>query len=154
MLSETTPLVALEAFQSAKRHGSVISYDLNYRDSLWKGVGGIKRAQEVNRMLAPYSDVIIGNEEDFTAALGFEIAALDSNHSNLDPANLKAMIIEAVKSFPNFQVVATTLRNVKSATVNDWGAIAFVHGEFYEATPRDNLEILDRVGEAIRSLLV
>jgi 2-dehydro-3-deoxygluconokinase len=128
------------------RHGTLISYDLNYRDSLWKGIGGPARAQEVNRQLASLVDVMIGNEEDFTAALGFAVAGVDEHLSELDPANFKRMIALAVTQYPNFQVVATTLRNAKTATLNDWGAIAYHDGQFYEARLRENLEIFDRIG--------
>jgi 2-dehydro-3-deoxygluconokinase len=145
-LSETTPLVAEEAMQAAKRHGTIVSYDLNYRPSLWKDIGGQAKAREVNRRLAPFVDVMIGNEEDFTAALGFEVEGVDEHLSALDPANFKKMIALAVEGFPNFQVVATTLRNAKTATVNDWSAICYSDGEFYEATLRNELEIFDRVG--------
>ncbi len=145
-LSETTPLVAKEAMQAAKRAGTVVSYDLNYRPSLWKSIGGKAKAQEVNRMLAPMIDVMLGNEEDFTAALGFSVAGLDESHSKLDPANFKIMIENVVKDFPNLSVVATTLRHAKSATVNDWGAVCFYGGNFYEARVRRDLEIYDRVG--------
>ena len=109
-LSESTPLVALEAMEAAKRAGAIISYDLNYRASLWKSIGGKARAQEVNRRLAPLVDVMLGNEEDFTAALGFEVAGLDEQHSKLDPSNFQQMITKVVKAFPNMAVIATTLR--------------------------------------------
>jgi 2-dehydro-3-deoxygluconokinase len=132
--------------QVAKENGTIVSYDLNYRPSLWKAVGGSERAIQVNRGLAPYIDVMIGNEEDFTSALGFAVEGLDEHCSQLDPANFKRMIEKAVKEFPNFKVVATTLRGVKSATVNDWGAILYADGKFYEAALRQNLEIFDRVG--------
>jgi len=145
-LSETTPQVAREAIATAKKHGTVVSYDLNYRESLWKGIGGSERAREVNRELAPLIDVMLGNEEDFTAALGFEVEGLDEHHSKLDPANFKKMIERATRQFPNFKVVATTLRNAKSATINDWGAICFSDGNFYHAANREDLEIFDRVG--------
>jgi 2-dehydro-3-deoxygluconokinase len=145
-LSETTPLVAREAMQAAKAHGTVVSYDLNYRASLWKSIGGQKRAREVNRELAPYVDVMLGNEEDFTAALGFEVAGLDENLSALDPANFAAMIREAVSAFPNFKAVATTLRNARTASVNDWGAVLWHDGQLHQARTREGLEILDRVG--------
>jgi 2-dehydro-3-deoxygluconokinase len=144
-LSETTPDVALEAVQAARKHGAVVSYDLNYRESLWKAVGGKRRAQEVNRRLAPHVDVMIGNEEDFSAALGFAVPGLDENISKLDTAAFKEMIGNVVREFP-FKVVATTLRTAKSATINDWGAICYAGNSFYEATRRENLEILDRVG--------
>jgi 2-dehydro-3-deoxygluconokinase len=145
-LSETTPAVAREAMEAARRHGTVISYDLNYRPSLWKSIGGQKRAQEVNRHLAPLVDVMLGNEEDFTAALGFEVEGMDENLSGLDPENFRKMIERAVKEFPNFSVVATTLRNARTATFNDWGAVCYHEGRLYQAAPRENLEILDRVG--------
>jgi 2-dehydro-3-deoxygluconokinase len=145
-LSETTPAVAREAMQAAKRHGAIISYDLNYRDSLWKSIGGKSRAQAVNRELAPLVDVMIGNEEDFTAALGFEVEGMDEHHSKLDVGNFKRMIERATKEFPNFKVVATTLRNAKTATSNDWGAVCYVAGQLYKSATRESLEIFDRVG--------
>ncbi|HEX8146475.1 MAG TPA: sugar kinase [Pyrinomonadaceae bacterium] len=145
-LSETTPAVAREAMQAAKRHGTVISYDLNYRDSLWKAIGGKGRAREVNRELASLVDVMIGNEEDFTACLGFEVEGLDEHHSKLDVGNFRKMIERAVGDFANFKVVATTLRNAKTATANDWGAVCYAGGELYQSQTRENLEIFDRVG--------
>jgi 2-dehydro-3-deoxygluconokinase len=145
-LSETTPAVAREAMEAARRHGTVISYDLNYRPSLWKSIGGQKRAQEVNRQLAPLVDVMLGNEEDFTAALGFEVEGVDENLSGLDPENFRKMIERAVKEFPNFSVVATTLRNARTATFNDWGAVCYHEGRLHQAAAREDLEILDRVG--------
>ena len=148
-LSETTPLIAREAMLTARRHGVVVSYDLNYRDSLWKSIGGKQRALEVNSELAPLVDVMLGNEEDFTAALGFEIEGLenlDQQTSGLDTGHFRAMIRQAVAKYSNFKVVATTLRNARTATVNDWGAICYCGGEFYEARSMPGLEILDRVG--------
>ncbi len=145
-LSETTPLVAEEAIAAAKRAGTVVSYDLNYRPSLWKSIGGKAKAQEVNRRLAALVDVIIGNEEDFTAALGFEVQGLDEHHSRLDASAFKQMIEIVVKQFPNISVVATTLRHAKTATLNDWGALCYCCGQFYETSQRENLQIYDRVG--------
>ena len=145
-LSETTPDVIIEAVSAAKKCGTVVSYDLNYRNSLWKDIGGQDKAREVNRAIARYVDVMLGNEEDFTAALGFEVKGLDQGYSKLDPANFKKMITEVVKEFANLKVVATTLRNAKTASVNDWGAIMYTKGQFYEATLRPDLEIYDRVG--------
>ncbi len=145
-LSETTPLVAKEAMAAAKKHGTLVSYDLNYRASLWKSIGGKKRAQEVNRELAAYVDVMLGNEEDFTAALGFDVEGLDENLSSLDPGNFRKMIEKAVAAFPNFQAVATTLRNVRSASVNDWAAVLYTGGRLYQSRAHDALEIWDRVG--------
>jgi len=144
-LSETTAGVAAEAMKAARKHGTVVSYDLNYRDSLWKSIGGKKRAQEVNRQLAPLVDVMLGNEEDFSAALGFQVAGLDEHISNVEAEAFKKMIAGMVKEFP-FRVVATTLRKAKTATLNDWGAICYANGAFHEAKYRENLEIFDRVG--------
>jgi len=145
-LSETTPDVAKEAMAAAKEAGTIVSYDLNYRPSLWQDIGGQAKAQEVNRELAQYVDVMIGNEEDFSAALGFAVEGLDENLSKLDPAAFKNMIKKAVAKYPNFKAVATTLRNAKTATVNDWGAVLYCDGKFYEAIQRPDLEIFDRVG--------
>jgi len=145
-LSATTPDAIIEAVTLAKKYGTVISYDLNYRASLWKDIGGQDKARQVNREIANYVDVMIGNEEDFTAALGFEVEGLDEHCSKLDPSNFKKMIQKAVAQFPNFKAVATTLRNAKTATRNDWGAILYMDGKFYEAILRPDLEILDRVG--------
>jgi 2-dehydro-3-deoxygluconokinase len=145
-LSETTPLVAREAMQAAKKHGTVISYDLNYRDSLWKGIGGQAKAREVNKELAKLVDVMIGNEEDFTACLGFEVEGVDEHFSKLDPGSFQRMIETVRKSYPNFQVVATTLRNARTATVNDWGAVCSYGNDFHVAPVREGLEIFDRVG--------
>src|SRR6266702_1990177 len=145
-LSETTPLVAREAMDAARRHGTIVSYDLNYRPSLWKSIGGQRRAQEVNRELAPLVDLMLGNEEDFTAALGFAVEGLDEDLSALDPRAFRKMIEQAVRAFPNFAAVATTLRHAKTASINDWGAVCYHEGAFHEARPMPDLEIFDRVG--------
>ena len=144
-LSETTPEVALEAMQVARKGGTIVSYDLNYRASLWKSLGGKKRAQEVNRRIAPHVDVMLGNEEDFSAALGYEVPGMDEHLSAFAVEGFKQMIEKVVKDHP-FKVVATTLRNAETATRNDWGAICYMDGIFYEATPRRGVEIMDRVG--------
>jgi len=144
-LSSTSPEVALEAMQAAQRHGTIVSYDLNYRPSLWKSMGGKKQSQEVNRRIAPYVDAMLGNEEDFSAALGYEIPGMDEHLSSFEVDGFKQMIATVVKDYP-FQVVATTLRKAKTATHNDWGAICYSDGKFYQAKNRENLEIFDRVG--------
>jgi 2-dehydro-3-deoxygluconokinase len=144
-LSETTAAVAIEALTSARKNGVVTSYDLNYRESLWKGIGGKKKAQEVNRRIAPLIDVMIGNEEDFSAALGFEVKGVDEGLTNFEVVAFKTMIETVVKEFP-FSVVATTLRKAKTASRNDWGAICYADGQFYESVNRENLDIYDRVG--------
>jgi 2-dehydro-3-deoxygluconokinase len=145
-LSESTPAVLYEAMETAKKHGTLISYDLNYRSSLWKAIGGKEKAQEVNKALAPYVDVMIGNEEDFTACLGFEVEGVDEDLSALDIGGYKKMIQKAVKQYPNFRAIATTLRTVKTATLNDWGAMLWTGDQFYQARTREDLEIFDRVG--------
>jgi 2-dehydro-3-deoxygluconokinase len=145
-LSETTPLVARAAITAARRHGTIVSYDLNYRPSLWKAIGGQARAREVNRGLASLVDVMLGNEEDFTAALGFEVPGLDENLEALDVSNFRRMIERARSEFPNLQAVATTLRSVRSASVNDWGAVLHIEGRLYESRRYEALEIFDRVG--------
>ena len=145
-LSDTTPDVVIEALKAAKKYGTMTSYDLNYRPSLWKGIGGKARAQEVNKENAKYVDVMIGNEEDFTASLGFEVAGADEKLTTLPIEGFKKMIGQVVKAYPNFKAVATTLRSVRTATVNDWSAILWQDGQFYKAAQRDGLEILDRVG--------
>jgi len=144
-LSASTPAVAMEAMRAARENGVVVSYDLNYRDSLWKSYGGRKQAQQVNRQLAAYVDVMLGNEEDFSAALGYEVQGVGDEFSNLASENFQAMIKVVLRDFP-FQVVATTLRKATSATRNDWGAICYCDGKFYEAPRRNDLEIYDRVG--------
>lgn len=145
-LSASTAELALEAMQAAKASGTIVSYDLNYRASLWKPRGGQPAAIEVNRLLASYVDVMIGNEEDFTAALGFDVEDLDDEISSIDLSSFKEMIGQAVKAFPNFEIVATTLRNARTAGRNDWGAVLYARGEFHEARMREDLEIYDRVG--------
>lgn len=145
-LSDTTPDVVIEAVKAAHKHGTIVSYDLNYRPSLWKSIGGQERAQEVNREIAKYVDVMIGNEEDFTACLGFEVEGVDENLTNLEIAGFQKMIEKAVTEYPNFKATGTTLRGVKTATVNDWGAMCWADGEFYQAIHRPEMEILDRVG--------
>lgn len=145
-LAETTADVLAEAFAAARRHGTVISYDLNYRPSLWTSAGGKARAQEVNKRLAPHVDVMIGNEEDFTACLGFSVPGTDDTYASLDPASFERTIGEVSGAFPNLKVIATTLRAVRSATVNDWGAVAWAAGAFAHAAPRPAMEVLDRVG--------
>jgi 2-dehydro-3-deoxygluconokinase len=145
-LSDTTPQLVTEAVKKAKQYGTVVSYDLNYRPSLWKSIGGQKRAQEVNREIARSVDVMIGNEEDFTAGLGFRVEGADEHLLHIDVTAFKKMIETVVKTFPNFKATATTLRAAKTATINDWAAIAWMDGRFYESRKYPDLEILDRVG--------
>ncbi len=145
-LSESTAALTIEAVKAAQKHGTVVSYDLNYRPSLWKSIGGQKKAREVNREIARYVDVMIGNEEDFTASLGFEVEGADEHLTHIETEAFKKMIAKAVAEYPNFKVAATTLRKVITATVNDWSAICYTEGKFYESRKYPALEILDRVG--------
>lgn len=145
-LSDTTPDVVEEAMAAARRHGAVVSYDLNYRPSLWRSIGGTERAQEVNRRLVHHVDVLIGNEEDFTACLGFEVPGTDMDLSRLEADNFAAMVGEVSKEYPGVRVVATTIRDVRTASVNDWSAVAWADGEVYRSSARPALDILDRVG--------
>jgi len=145
-LSESAAAVAIEAVKAAKKHGTIVSYDLNYRPSLWKSIGGLAKARAVNREIAKHVDVMIGNEEDFTASLGFEVAGTDHALSAIETDAFKAMIGTAVKEYPNFKVAATTLRRVITATKNDWSAILWHDGTFYDSQKYPELEILDRVG--------
>lgn len=145
-LSETAPDVAMEAAQTAKKYNTIVSYDLNYRASLWSSIGGKKRAQEVNREIAKYIDVMIGNEEDFTACLGFDVDGNDENLKELNLTGYQKMIREVVKAYPNFKVLATTLRTVRSASINDWSAIIWSGGEIRKSNDYPALEIFDRIG--------
>jgi 2-dehydro-3-deoxygluconokinase len=145
-LSSTTPDVAREAMVSARDHGTVVSYDLNYRPSLWQSIGGQEAARRVNRDLVGLVDVLLGNEEDFTAALGYDVEGLDPDLTALDPGNFARMIDKVVVDYPNLRVVATTLRNAHSANRNDWTAVCWADGELHRARTWEDLEILDRVG--------
>lgn len=145
-LSESTAEVVIEAATAARRHGTIVSYDLNYRPSLWKSIGGQAKAQEVNRRLAPLIDVMIGNEEDFTACLGFEVEGVSEEVTNVQKAAFQKMLETAIATYPNFKAVATTLREVHTASVNDWEAIAWYAGSFHESRQYEGLWILDRVG--------
>jgi 2-dehydro-3-deoxygluconokinase len=145
-LSDTTPAVAREAMEAARRHQAFVSFDLNYRESLWRANGGHAGAIAVNRSLVPLVDVLIGNEEDFSAALGFAVKGVSKEYAELDLDQFKSMILQVVREFPNLKVVATTLRHAKTATLNDWSAICWSDGEFFQAPQRANLEVLDRIG--------
>ena len=145
-LSDTTAETIIEALIIAKKYGTLVSYDLNYRPSLWKNFGGLARAQEVNKEIAPYVDVMIGNEEDFSACLGFELEGADKNLKKIDAEAYASMIKKVVEAYPNFKLVANSLREVKSAGLNDWSAICYADGQVYEGIKFESLEIYDRIG--------
>jgi 2-dehydro-3-deoxygluconokinase len=138
--------VAREAMTAARAHGTIVSYDLNYRASLWKGIGGQAAAQRVNRELVSLVDVLLGNEEDFTASLGFSVEGLDAGLGDLAGADFGRMIERVVAEYPNLKVVATTLRRATTASRNDWSAICWADGALHRSRDYPDLEILDRVG--------
>jgi 2-dehydro-3-deoxygluconokinase len=145
-LSPTTPEVVIEAMQAARDSGTIVSYDLNYRPSLWRTSGGQAKAQEVNREIAKFVDVMLGNEEDFSAALGFTVPGQNDQYRDLQATTYKEMIEAVLSAYPHFKAIATTLRNATTASLNDWGALLYHDGRFYEAASRESLEIYDRVG--------
>jgi 2-dehydro-3-deoxygluconokinase len=145
-LSATTPQVVEEAMLAARRHGTIVSYDLNYRPSLWKANGGLAACRETNRRLARHVDVMIGNEEDFTACLGLEVEGADEHLTALPVEGFKRMIARAVSEFPNLAVCATTLRTVRSATLNDWSAMCWHGGAFHQSPELKDMMVYDRVG--------
>lgn len=143
-LSETTAEVIIEGMQAAKAAGAVISFDLNYREKLWKISGGLDRAQEVIGRIVENVDVLVGNEEDLQKGLGIagpEVAA----KSRLDPGTFFGMIDQVVQRHPQIKIVATTLREVHSTNRHSWSAVAWVNGATYVA-PTCELNVLDRVG--------
>ena len=145
-LSEQACETAIAACKTAKKYGTFISYDLNYRPSMWSAIGGLEKCREVNREIAKYVDVMIGNEEDFTACLGLEVEGNDAGLKELNMDGYYKMIEAAAKEYPNFKAIATTLRTVRTATVNDWKAICWADGKVHMSKEYNGLEILDRVG--------
>ena len=145
-LSPATAEVAAEAMAAARRSGTIVSYDLNYRPSLWAAAGGPERAQEVNAGLVGQADVLFGNEEDYTAALGFPVAGTGPDYAQLDPRGYDDMLAKVLGSYPNLRLAAVTLRRAVTASRNDWGAICRSAGGSWAAPVRAGLEIYDRVG--------
>jgi len=141
-LSDSCAATCLKALEAAKSAGTVTSYDLNFRSKLWTAA----EAQRKTKALIPHIDCLIGNEEDFQKVLGFEIKGQDESLSALDTGAYKKMVEKVVETYPNIKVVGTTLREVKSGLVNNWSAILYVDGQFYESRRYENLEIEDRVG--------
>jgi 2-dehydro-3-deoxygluconokinase len=144
-LSPSSSSVAIAAIHAARSSGTVVSYDLNYRESLWKGIGGKAKAQGVNRELVSAVDVLFGNEEDFSATLGIAIEGVGEDFSHLPVASYEAMLHRVAELYPNLKLIATTLRTAHTATKNDWGAIALYQEKILQV-PQRPLEILDRVG--------
>lgn len=144
-LSDSTAVVATEAMDAARKHGTPVSYDLNYRSSLWRSIGGEARAQEVNRELVKRVDLLLGNEEDFSAMLGIALEGVTEDFNELPVAAYEKMLREVASAYPNLKLIATTLRTAHTASRNAWGAIALYQDEIVHVAQRD-IDILDRVG--------
>jgi 2-dehydro-3-deoxygluconokinase len=144
-LSDSTAVVAAEAMDAARKRGTPVSYDLNYRSSLWKSIGGKARAQEVNRELVKKVDLLLGNEEDFSAMLGIALEGVTEDFNELPIASYDKMLREVAAAYPNLKLIATTLRTAHTASRNAWGAIALYQDEIVHVAQRD-IDILDRVG--------
>ncbi|HTV03755.1 MAG TPA: sugar kinase [Acidobacteriaceae bacterium] len=144
-LSESTVDVAKEAMDVARKHGTPISYDLNYRESLWKSIGGKSKAQEVNRELVRKVDLLLGNEEDFSAMLGIKLEGVAEDFAELPIASYEKMLREVAAAYPNVKLIATTLRTAYTASQNAWGAMALYQDEIVHVAQRD-IDLLDRVG--------
>ena len=144
-LSSSTAQVAAEAMDAARRHQTPVSFDLNYRDSLWKSIGGKAKAQEVNRELVRKVDLLLGNEEDFSAMLGVKIPGVGDDFAELPIAGYEHMLREVAAAYPNLKLIASTLRTAHTASRNAWGAIALYQDKIVHF-PQLDIEILDRVG--------
>jgi 2-dehydro-3-deoxygluconokinase len=144
-LSASTAEVAVEAMDAARKHGTPVSYDLNFRDSLWKSIGGKAKAQEVNREIVRKVDLLLGNEEDFTAMLGVKVKGASEDFAELPIAGYEEMLREVAALYPNLKLVASTLRTAYTASRNAWGAIALYEDKITHVPQRD-IDIFDRVG--------
>jgi 2-dehydro-3-deoxygluconokinase len=141
-LSDGCAGVVLEAMKAAHETGTIVSYDLNFRSKLWSAAKSV----EVTKSLIPYIDVIIGNEEDFQKSLGCSVQGIDENLQSLPVDAYKEMVKQIISQYPHFQIVGTTLREVKSGLLNNWSAIMYSQGKFYQSKKYENLEVEDRVG--------
>jgi 2-dehydro-3-deoxygluconokinase len=144
-LSASTAEVAAEAMDAARGQGTPVSYDLNFRDSLWKSIGGKAKAQEVNRELVRKVDLLLGNEEDFSAMLGVQIKGVSEDFSELPIAGYEEMLREVAAAYPNLRLIASTLRTAQTASRNAWGAIALYDDQIIHV-PQREVDIYDRVG--------
>jgi 2-dehydro-3-deoxygluconokinase len=145
-LFESCAAVALEAVEAAHNHGSVVSYDVNYRPSLWNSRGGGAVAARVNREIVGHVDVLLGNEEDFSAGLGYAMEGVDENLLELEVAHYERLLGRVLEEQPQLTLVASTLRQARTATMNDWGAVCRTHRGFHTGPRYDELEIYDRIG--------
>ena len=144
-LSPSTAEVAVEAMDVARRHATPISYDLNFRDSLWKSIGGKAKAQEVNREIVRTVDLLLGNEEDFSAMLGVHPKGVTEDFAELPIAAYEDMLREVAAAYPNLKLIASTLRTAHTASRNAWGAIALYQDQIVHI-PQIDIDIYDRVG--------
>ncbi len=144
-LSSSTAEVAAEAMDAARKYGTPVSYDLNFRDSLWKSIGGKARAQEVNREIVRKVDLLLGNEEDFSAMLGVTVKGVGEDFAELPIAGYEEMLREVAAAYPNLKLVASTLRTASTASRNAWGAIALYEDNITHV-PQREIDIFDRVG--------
>lgn len=144
-LSASTAAVAAEAMDSARLHGTLVSYDLNYRDSLWRSIGGKGKAQEINRALVGKVDLLLGNEEDFSAMLGVEVKGVGEDFVELPVAAYEEMLREVAALYPNLKLIASTLRTAPTASRNAWGAIGLYQDQIVHV-PQIEIDILDRIG--------
>jgi 2-dehydro-3-deoxygluconokinase len=141
-LSDSSAAVVKEAMAAARQVGAVVSYDLNFRSKLWSS----EKAIAVTSELVPFIDVLIGNEEDFQKVLGFKVEGVDESLKKLPVEGYKKMVARVVEKYPHVRAVGTTLREVVSGLVNNWSAILYYDGNFYQSTRYEGLEIEDRVG--------
>jgi 2-dehydro-3-deoxygluconokinase len=144
-LSPSAAEVALEAIDAARRHRTPVSFDLNFRDSLWRSIGGKAKAQEVNRELVRRVDLLLGNEEDFFAMLGVSIKGVSEDFTELPIEGYEEMLREVSASYPNLKLIASTLRTAPTASRNSWGAIALYEDQIVHV-PQQEIDIFDRVG--------
>ena len=145
-LGPGTAELAREAMEAARSHGTVVSYDLNFRPSLWKASGGPKAAAEVNRGLVKHVNVLLGNEEDFSTGLGYPLEGVDENLLELETAVYEKLLGEVMADNPHLALSAATLRQARSASVNDWGGVCRTQAAFHVGPSLPGLEIFDRVG--------
>lgn len=145
-LSETTPDVIIEAMDTARKYGTIVSYDFNFRPSLFKANGNLDKAKDINCNIAKHVDVMFGSEHDFHVALGMQFDDLELNPKKFCTGNFQKATAEVLKEYPSLKAIATTLRSVQSASSNDWSAVMYYRGDFHHAQLRERVEILDRVG--------
>ena len=141
-LGEHTVGEVLAALKAAKKNGATTSYDLNYRATLWSK----EEARAAAEQLMPYIDVILGNEEDFDTMLGIKAEGTDENFSSIDPQSYRAVAEKVMEKYPHIQAVGTSLREVKTALLNNWQGCMMTKNGFFVSRKYENIEINDRVG--------